>query len=234
MPAYQSTPFKKTPPVMIIGHPEYLWGSYDDRSSPTFGYIISDSAASTTGTVVFLVTSGPVPIAGDLITVRSSRSANLNVVNATVITSVPAADAQGIQNGVVTVTYAITSTTLASAADSGQVECVRAEVGEVLAAGASIPVAVSFSNANTEQERGLTAVVSFPSLPTSVIVTLQQAVFDKDSEYADVASVVTVAGGVVTVGGQITVDPVLGRFFRFNNGTVVGGTNPTIVAKLLS
>jgi hypothetical protein len=91
-----------------------------------------------------------------------------------------------------------------------------------------------YGNTLANLNQGLTAVVSFPSLPTSVIVSLQQAVQDIDSEYATVAAVATVSGGVVTAAGaQITVDPTLGRFFRFSNGTVVGGTLPTIVAKLL-
>jgi hypothetical protein len=62
---------------------------------------------------------------------------------------------------------------------------------------------------------------------------LQQAVIDLDSEYANVAIVATVAGSTITVGPQVTVDPVLGRFFRVNNSGV-SGTLPTIVTKLLS
>ena len=48
---------------------------------------------------------------------------------------------------------------------------------------------------------------------------------DIDSEYANVATIATVAGGAVTGSSQVTVDPTLGRFFRFNNGTVVGGSS---------
>jgi hypothetical protein len=64
-------------------------------------------------------------------------------------------------------------------------------------------------------------------------VYLQQAVQDIDAEYTTVATVVTVSGGQVQSGGQITVDPTLGRFFRLLNGDMVGGTLPTIIAKLL-
>lgn len=233
MPAYQNTPFKEPVKVLTAGLPEYLWGSFDDRSSATFGYIISDSAVTTTATVTFLVTSGPVPVVGDSIAVRgAARSANLNVVG-TVLTVSAEADAAGIQNGVVTVTYAISSTTLGTASDAGQVQCARAEVGEALVDGASRPVALAANSGQTDQARGLTVVVSYPSVPTASVITLQQAVNDRDSEYANVAVVATVAGSSITVGPQVTVDPTLGRFFRTINSGTSGGTNPSVVVKIL-
>ena len=230
MPAYQTTPFKEPIKLLVPGIPAYLWGSYNDKTGPTFGYVISDSAAATVGTVVFQITQGNIPIVGSLITVRGTANSGgvFNVVNATVLT-VTTND-----YGVCTVTYAISSTSQASAADAGQVEIPQPEIAEALTAVSSVPVAMPYNNVNANLNQALTAVVSFPSLPTSVIVSLQQAVIDLDSEYATVAVVATVSGGAVTAAGsQITVDPTLGRFFRFNNGAVVGGTLPTIVAKLL-
>lgn len=233
MPAYQNTPFKEPVQVLTAGLPAYLWGSYDDRSSDSFGYIISNSAVTTTATVTFLVTSGPVPKVGDFIAVRGAgRSANFNTTG-TVLTVSAEADAAGIQNGVVTVTYAISSTTLGTLADVGQVQCSRVEVGETLANSNSRPVALAANNGETDQARGLTVVISFPSIPTAAVVTLQQAVIDRDAEYSNVAVVATVAGSAVTVGPQVTVDPTLGRFFRLNITGVSGGTAPTIVGKIL-
>ena len=231
MSQYQATPFRAAPKLLVAGSPEYLWGSYNDKASPTFGYVISDSAVTTTGTVTFRIVDGNVPIVGALISVvgTANASGNFNVTNATILTvSCTAA-------GICTVTYAITSSSVAvGTADSGQVLIPQPEVGEALTAVSSIPACMPYGNALANLNQGLTAVVSFPSLPTSVTVSLQQAVKDIDSEYATVAVVATVSGGVVTSSGaQITVDPTLGRFFRFSNGTVVGGTLPTIVAKLL-
>src|ERR1700681_1493389 len=89
MPAYQSTPFKEPVKLVITGHPEYLWGSWNDRTGPTYGHIITDAAVTTTATVVFQIASGNAPIAGSLITIRgASNSVNFNVVNAVVISAV--------------------------------------------------------------------------------------------------------------------------------------------------
>ena len=231
MPAYQTTPFKAVPVLLVAGTPQYLWGSYNDKTGPTFGYVISDSAVTTTGTLTFRIVSGNLPAVGSLITVvgTANGSGNLNVTNAQILS------ATTTSAGISTVTYAITSSSVAAGtSDSGEVLIPQPEIGEALTAVSSVPACMPYGNTLANLNQGLTAVVSFPSLPTSVIVSLQQAVQDIDSEYATVAVVSTVVGGAVTAaGGQITVDPTLGRFFRFSNGTVVGGTSPTIVAKLL-
>lgn len=230
MPSYISSPFRPPVTLLVAGTPSYLWGKYNDKTGDTFGYVQSNSAVTTTGTLVFRIVSGNVPVVGAKISVVGcGNSSNFNVTSATLL-SVSCTDA-----GIATVSYAISSTTQASTPDSGEVLIPQPEIGEALAAGASAPVALASINAILNQEHVVTAVVSFPSIPTSVVVTLQQAVIDLDSEYADVATVVTVTGGAITAAGsQITVDPVMGRFLRFKNGTVTGGTLPTIVAKLIA
>lgn len=228
MPAYVNTPFRVSPKILQPGMPTYLWGHYDHRTTDTTGPVISNSAVTTTATLTFQIMSGNIPAIGALISVvGAANSANFNADKVAIIS------VSTTISGVCTVTYAITSTSQATLPDSGFVVIPQPEIAEALAAGSSERCAMPYGNATFNQNQGLTAVVSFPSLPTSVIVSLQQAVNDIDAEYAMVAVAATVAGGVVTVGGQITVDPTLGRFFRFSNGTVVGGTLPTVIAKLL-
>jgi len=160
-----------------------------------------------------------------------SASVNFNVVNVA-ITQVSAAN--NPDNGVYAIAYTITSTFTPIQADAGQFIVPQPENSETLVSDAKsdrvcMPYNMLLGNIN----QAITVVVSFPSLPTSIIVYLEQAVQDIDSEYATVATVVTVAGGSVTSGGQILVDPTLGRFFRLRNGDMVGGTNPSIIAKIL-
>ena len=234
MSNYITSPFKPSPILMYPGYPVYLRGSWNDKTGPTQGIVLQSLSVSPVGELVVKILSGKVPVVGSLITVIGvTANANLNVTNAAItgVDRYPHGNAP--DNGMYALTYAIIGGNSPIQADAGQFIIPQPEIGEALAAGASVPAAMPYGNSTYNQNQGLTAVVSFPSLPTSVVVSLQQAVQDIDSEYATVAVAATVAGGVVTVGGQITVDPTLGRFFRFSNGTVVGGTLPTIIAKLL-
>src|ERR1035437_10270750 len=243
MSYYITSPFKPSPKLLVPGFPTYLWGSWNDKTGPTQGIILQSLGIGATAELVVKILSGNVPVVGALITVVGvAAHANFNVNNAVIIAVDRYPHGNEPDNGMYTLAYAATVATPIQA-DAGQFIIPQPEIGEVLTAGAvaaginpgaSSPAVMPYGNATYNQNQGLTAVVSFPSLPTSVIVYLQQAVQDMDSEYATVATVATVAGGVVTAAGsQITIDPTLGRFFRFSNGTVVGGTLPTIIAKLL-
>jgi hypothetical protein len=233
MPVYQTTPFK--PPVALLkaGTPQYVWGSYDDRSSPTQGFVISDSGAATTGTLTFMVTSGNTPLVGELITVvgTSNGSGNMNVTNATILTVSAAVDANGFTSGVVTVTYAISSSTFGTTSDSGQVIVPRQEVGEALVNGtASVPVNVAFSQTIQDQGKTVNFTVTFTGSPTTATAYAQGAIFDKDSEYEDL--------GIISNAGSPTSGPTLEvadsayRFYRIRVANVTGGSSPKIIGKI--
>jgi hypothetical protein len=233
MPYYTLSPYKPAPKLLVAGRAQYLFGSFDDRSDDTVAIITADAAAGTTATLTVTIIKGSVPVVGQLITVIGTvNSAGVFNVTNTALSAVTAVNSP--DNGVYLLSYTISATTQATTADIGQALMPQQEIGTTLIAGSSAPVAMPYGNATSNLNQAITVVVSFPSLPTSVIVVLQQAVIDRDSEYATVATVATVSGGAVTAAGsQITVDPTLGKFFRLNNGTVVGGTLPTIIGKIL-
>lgn len=234
MPAYILSPFKPTPNAISPGMPTYLWGSFNDKTGPTVGQVLSDSGNGTTSTVVIRILGGNVPIVSTLsvplITIVGSANAGgaYNVTNATILSISAAASPD---EGVYTVTFAGTGVST-SAQDSGLFQIPQPEVAEVLVTGASIPAVMPYNIFNANMNQGITVVVGFVgTLPTAAVINLQQAVQDLNSEYANVAVVATVAGSAITVGPQITVDPTLGRFFRLNT-TGLTGTG-AIVAKLL-
>ena len=73
--------------MLIQGTPEYVFGSFNDKTGPTQGFVVSvQSNGSTTGTILFQITSGNVPVSGALITVVGTTNAggNFNVTNATI------------------------------------------------------------------------------------------------------------------------------------------------------
>jgi len=234
MSSYIKSPFKPAPALIISGTPLYLFGSFNDRTSPTKGIVLSNSVDSfNNATVTFQVQDGNIPVVGALITiVGSANSAGAFNVTNRVIASVSSV----LLTGLVTVIFSLAASAQPNAADVGQVLIPQPEIGEALPVEvnfASVPGALVSQGARLEQGRAVTAIVSFPVLPTAVTVKLQQAMKDIDSEYADLATVTSVVAGVQT-GGQITLQGVLGLFLRFNTSGVVGGNSSLIVAKLIA
>ena len=235
MPAYISSPFKPSPKLCSPGIPVYLWGNFPTDVAPTFGYVLSTSGNGSTSTVVVKIMGGNIPVVSafsiPLITIvgTANSAGGYNVTNVALI-SVSAA--QQPDQGVYTFTFAGSGTS-AAAPDAGQFLVPQPEISEALTEGPSAPVVMPYNIVNSNLNQAVTVVASFPSLPTSVVLSLQQALQDISSEYATVAVIATVAGGSVTTGPQITVNPTLGRFFRVLNGAVVGGTVPTAIVKLM-
>lgn len=205
MPFYITSPFKPSPKLIVQGTPEYLFGKWNSNVAPTQGNIISDSAVTTTATVTFQILSGNIPVPGALITVvGAARSVNLNVTNAVILTVSAAANPDA---GVYTVTYAITSTTLAVGFDGGQVIIPQIEVGDALVTGttSSAPVVSPVAGPNSIG-KSLSVTITLPastaanpSTLTAVTVVLQGANQDYDSEYNTIATVATaVAAGSTT------------------------------------
>lgn len=184
MSQYLKSPFKPVPQLAVAGTPSYLLGSYLDKTGPTFGYVVSDASnGSTTGTLIFRIASGNIPIVGALITVvgTTNGGGNFNVTNATLLTVV-CTDA-----GICTVSYAISSTATPTTqtSDSGQVLVPQPEVGETVSSFpyASVPVARPFNNPNIQEGQSLTATLNMGAGLSAVTATLQGADFDIDSEY---------------------------------------------------
>src|SRR5579859_1597664 len=128
MSQYITSPFKPTPVLAVAGTPVYLLGGYNDKTGPTLGNVISDSAVTTTATLSFQIISGNIPVAGSLITVVGcANSNNFNVTNVAIISVVSTT-----ASGVCTVTYAISSTSQGTLADGGQVVIPQPETGDTV------------------------------------------------------------------------------------------------------
>lgn len=237
MSAYQATPFKAQPALLVAGTPQYLFGSFDDRSAPTQGYVKSNSAVTTTGTLTFQIVGGNIPKVGDLITVVGcANSANFNVTNVAIASVVNTTAA-----GLCTVTYAISSTTQGTVADNGLVIVPRPEVAEATLTGKSVPVAFPFNPATPQQGRTITVNVSFATGTTAGVLALQGANFDIDSEYVTLVpsstSGTTPGINATGVSGTAVYSDAASnyRFYRFIiTTTISGGAAPGVVAKIVA
>lgn len=217
MPAYQLTPFKQPPKLLIAGTPEYVWGSFNDKTGPTLGNVMSDSSSTVTATLTFLIISGNAPAVGDLITVvgTANGSGNLNVTNASIAT-VTTTD-----EGVCTVTYAVPSTTFSTTADGGQVIVPRPEVFESVTAPGqnSIPVCVPFAQLMANQSKTVNATVKFSGFSIATAY-LQGAIFDIDSEYENLG--IIAQAGSPSTGPTLEIADSAYRFYRISIQNAVG------------
>jgi len=229
MPAYNASPFAAAPEKLTPGKPAYVLGSWNNQTSPTKFLINKVALTSNVATITGVIVDGNVPVVGALITVtKCPTNTEFNVTNIAVASVTIASDGTG------TITYACTRADVAAVASSGIAIIPQPEVAEALVAGASLAVGLPYSEPSGdsgEMAISVTAIVTFPSLPTSVTVSLQGAVQNIDGEYQTVGTCGTVSGGAATLrylnySGKF-------NFYRLLVGTVTGGSSPTIIGKIL-
>lgn len=204
MSFYQTTPFKPAPQLLVPGTPAYVFGSFNDKTGPTLGIVLSDSGNGTTSTVTFQILSGNIPITDTLISIVGTANAAgaYNATNAQIlsVTQVNTPD-----DGVYTVTF-LGSGNTAKAADYGQVYIAQREVGDQLTTTvASVPVMAGASGP-ASNGKSLSVTIKLPANTTAnpstlsgVTITVQGANFDLDSEYNDIGTVAAaVAAGTTT------------------------------------
>lgn len=252
---YIKSPFRPAPKLLVQGSPEFLFGSWNADVGPTLGTVISDSGNGATSTVVFQILSGNIPFVDALVSIVGTASAAgaYNVTNAGVLS------VNTTVSGVCTITFSGTGNSV-SASDYGQVYITQPEIGDQLTSGlissgvASAPVCSAVAGPdNTGKSLSVTVklpanTTANPSTLSSLNVFLQGANFDYDTEFNDVAEVVTggSAGntydwqsgqGVPTapsnaLGSGNVLQPNF-KFYRLRVATGGSGTGP-IIGKLVS
>lgn len=249
MGVYQTTPFKPMPQLLVPGAPSYVFGSFNDKTGPTLGTVISDSGNGTTSTVTFQILSGNIPITDTLVSIVGTKNAAgaYNVTNALVL-SVTQVDTP--DDGVYTITFAGSGNS-AKASDYGQVYIGQREVGEALTTtAATVPVMAGAAGPNSNG-KSLSVTIKLPASTTAnpsnlsgVTAVIQGANVDLDSEYNTIGTIGTAlaAGSTTdwqsgqgdTATGTLAAGSVLSPNFRFYriNFTSVTGSGPAI-AKII-
>ena len=243
MPSYSKSAGHKVI-NLVQGFPTYLFGGWGPSSPSGGGLIVAPTrflitqvqlttnVATITGTII----EGNIPTIPaasqpqSLISISQTQSnAGLFNVNGIAISafSINSATGQG------TISFPLTNANIGATADAGIAIIAQPEFGDVCANGSSIPCTMPVQDPKTDSARTVSVVCSFPSLPTTATVVLQGAILDIDSEYAGLGNVATVSGGAVTAGPVAQFQLNQMRFYRLNVSSVTGGTNPTIVGKIL-
>lgn len=226
MPAYDNSPFKALPKLLVPSQNIYLLGSLNTLISDTKMSISSVALTATAATIGVQITEGNIPAVGSFISIRGTQtSSGLFNVNNALVTAV----AINAVTGAGTISFTTTTGTVATTPDSGQAIIPVPEIPETLAVGASVAAAFSANDTAGSSVKIVAAAVNFPTIPTSATVVLQGALRNVDSEFVTLGTVATVAAGAVTL-EQAQFPNIMYEFLRFNV-TALTGTG-TITAKV--
>jgi hypothetical protein len=230
MPLYSTSAFAPLPEVAIPGKPVYFYGALNTDTDDTYLRVTNVALASNVATVTGTIYRGNIPAVGSLISIQGTKtSSGLFNVSGVALTAVSVAAATGVG----TFTFALTGSDVSATADAGMGIVPIAETAETAADGTSVAIYVPSNELRDLGEKSITVATTFPSLPTAATVTLYAAINNNPDEYTSMGVVATVAAGAQTVGPLITFTTPAGRFFRLVASAVSGGTNPTMIAKMV-
>jgi hypothetical protein len=230
MPSFMTLPASMANrPLLVPGQPKYVFGTYTASTAPTRAILTNVALTSNVATVSLTLIEGAVPTTNQTITVQGCSNSVFNIVAATV-TAVSGFNTG--DNSAGTVSYAVTHANVGSAAATAQyVVLPVAVLADALSSNLiSQQVALPYNDPRIDQSRTIVTQVSFPSLPTSVTVSLQAS--DDDINYTTIGTAAVIAGGVFTTGPLAQFTDQAANFYRLSCGTVSGGTLPTIQATI--
>lgn len=231
MPAYQNTPFYSNQ-QLIPGLPVYLFGTYNMDQGDSRIMVTNTALTSNVATVTGLLVAGPVPVIGGTISLQQTQNGSgaYNVSRAT-ITAVTV----NLMTAVITVTFALTHANIATGADTGLAVADAPEIPEAIAAGASVSFCIQQQPTQQNGARTIAVSVTFPGgFPTAVIVSLQAAIHDVDSEFATIGDATQVSAGAYVTGFSQLAEFTLteAQYYRVLVSALTGTSN--IVCKVLA
>ena len=189
------------------------------------------SVAITTNVATLGVTmlEGPIPIVGALISVQGTQTAtsggapNFNVTNVAL-----ASVSINLTTGIGTVTFALTSSNIATSPDAGQALVPAPVILETLPSSASAgkQFAVGSANLSSNGQRGITWFTQFSGSPSTVTMNLQGSDVDTDASYTTIDSSTNASGESRSLGN------VNYQFYRIQAAST-GGTSPKVAAGIM-
>ena len=231
MPAFITSPFQIRS-ALLEGVPGYSFGKAPSPAGNLRFQVTSVAITSDVATVGVTLLEGLLPgtvnnLVGALITIQGTQTTtsggapNFNVTQATIT-----ALTINSTTGVGTISFALTSSNISTTTDSGAAIVQAIETGDTMS-----------SNLNGQQfsmqskmgfpsnSRDLNWVIATPSAPSSFTAYLQVADVDQAAEYTTIDTT-TAVGKRVVLG-------VRANFVRIALGTVSGGTNPSVIGKVM-
>ena len=222
MPAYIVTPLDGIPPMLLPGIVGYSFGSFNPDLPTTRMQVTSVAITSNVATLTVQMVEGNIPAVGSLISVRGTQKAGgaFNVSNIA-LTGVSIVALTGIG----TVTFALTHADVTSTPDAGAADVPVPEVAEAMTNSTGLQLTMQPASGLPNNSRDVEWTILTPSAPASVSAALQVADTDAEADYSTIDTSTAV--------GSRQVAGVRANFIRIKLSSVVGGTLPTVIGKVL-
>lgn len=225
---YVSSPFTQRE-SLIPGKIGFSYGSFDTHNPGSRMQVTSVAITTNVATLGVNLLEGPIPIVGNLVSVQGTQTAtsggapNFNVTN--VALSAVSID---LITGVGTISFALTSSNIATTPDAGQAIAPAAIVLETLpsSAAAGKQFAVASANLASDGQRGITWFTQFSGSPSTVTMNLQGSDVDTDASYT------TIDSSTVATGESRSLGNVNYQFYRIQAAST-GGTSPKVAAGIM-
>lgn len=235
MPAYISAPVPIGQPrtALLPNLPGYSLGGMALTNNPSTRMSIQSVAiTSNVATVAVTILDGFKPTTAQTIsiqgtqTVTSGGAPNFNVTNAQ-ITGVTIDSTTGVG----TITFALTSSNIATTTDSGIAIAPVAETSDTATSSTKgLQFALSGGNETVFNDRVVSWSYTFPSAPASATINLQGAAVDLDANYTtlDFQNTIVAAGET-----RVLSVPASVNFVRVTISALSGGSSPTVIARVM-
>jgi hypothetical protein len=226
--AYLTSPFSLRD-SLIPGKIGFSYGSFDTHNPGSRMQVTSVAITTNVATLAVVLLEGPIPIVGNLIsvqgtqTVTSGGAPNFNVTNVAL-----ASVSINLTTGIGTITFALTSSNIATTLDAGMAIVPAAIVLETLPSSATAgkQFAVASANLASDGQRGITWFTQFSGSPSTVTMNLQGSDVDQDAEYTTIDQSTNAAGESRSLGN------VNYQFYRIQAAST-GGTSPKVAAGIM-
>jgi hypothetical protein len=216
-----------------------IWG-YSAGSRPsgpnTRMLITANAIATDVATLYVTMIEGNIPAINDTLYVYATANSAgaFNTTTGVTITGVTIVAATGVG----TITYALTASTQGKTNDTGYAISVIAEVPEVSTPSTAYQaLALPHITPAQAPNSSISIYVTYPSAPASISWSLQVALNNVAAEFIDIISGETTAGTFSDSGAPGSASkqlwPGAWRFCRYIDAGSSGGTNPTVIARIM-
>jgi hypothetical protein len=223
-PAYNSTPGSNNPTnLLMFGQTAYAFGSFNAAFLTSKMSISNVALTSNVATITVAVYQGQIPAVGSLISVKGTTSTGglFNVSNVAIASvSIDATSGKG------TITFALVHADVVSAPDTGTGYVPVPEVGDALANSTSQAFAVPEEVGMNDNAMTITWSTNYPSVPSTVTMTLQGAMVNQDSQFVTLDTSTNTGGEV----RSLTLRRY--KFLRVAASNVSGGTLPSAIVRI--